>query len=43
MSAGGCFDPNYTPADPVAEALDLFARMPVIIGREPDSEIAAVL
>jgi hypothetical protein len=42
MSAGETFDPNCTPADPVAEALDLFARMPVIIGREPDSEIATV-
>jgi len=34
------FDPNYIPADPVAEALDMFARMPVIIGREPDSDAA---
>ena len=42
MSAGETFDPNHTPADPVAAALDLFARMPVIIGREPDSEIATV-
>ena len=40
MSAGETFDPNYTPADPVAEALDLFARMPVIIGQEPDSDAA---
>jgi len=40
MSTGGTFDPNYTPADPVAEALDLFARMPVIIGWEPDSDAA---
>ncbi len=42
MSAGETFDPNYAPDDPVAEALDLFARMPVIIGWKPDSEIAAV-
>ncbi len=40
MSAGEIFDPNCTPADPVAEALDLFARMPVIIGWEPDSDAA---
>ena len=42
MSTGDAFDPDYVPADPVAEALDMFARMPVIIGREPDSEIVAV-
>ncbi len=42
MSNTQSFDPNYVPADPVAEALDMFARMPVIIGREPDSEIACV-
>ena len=42
MSTGETFDPNYTPADPVAAALDLFARMPVIVGEGPDSEIAAV-
>ncbi len=42
MSTGETFDLNYIPADPVADALDLFARMPVIIGREPDSEIAGV-
>jgi len=40
MSAGKTYDPNYTPADPVAAALDLFARMPVIIGQEPDSDAA---
>jgi len=40
MSAGETFDPNYIPADPVAEALDMFARMPVIIGWEPDSDAA---
>ncbi len=42
MSTYDTFDPNYVPDDPVADALDLFARMPVIIGREPDSEIACV-
>jgi len=42
MSTYDTFDPNYVPDDPVADALDLFARMPVIIGREPDSEIAGV-
>jgi len=42
MSAGETFDPNYVPDDPVAEALDLFARMPVIVRWEPDSD-AAVL
>ncbi len=26
MSAGETFDPNYVPDDPVADALDLFAR-----------------
>jgi len=40
MSTSDTFDPNYIPGDPVAEALDLFARMPVIIGREPDSDAA---
>jgi len=40
MSAGETFDLSYTPDDPVAEALDLFARMPVIIGQEPDSDAA---
>jgi len=40
MSAGETFDPNYIPADPVAAALDMFARMPVIIGWEPDSDAA---
>ncbi len=34
MSTGEAFDLDYIPADPVAEALDMFARMPVIIGRE---------
>jgi len=42
MSTGEAFDPSYIPTDPVAEALDMFARMPIIIGREPDSEMAAV-
>jgi hypothetical protein len=42
MSGGETFDPDYVPTDPVAEALAMFARMPVIIGREPDSEIAGV-
>ncbi len=42
MSTTDTFDPNYVPDDPVADALDLFARMPVIVGREPDSEIAGV-
>jgi len=42
MSTSDTFDPNYVPDDPVADALDLFARMPVIVGREPDSEIAGV-
>ena len=40
MSTGETFDPNYIPTDPVADALDMFARMPVIIGREPDSDAA---
>jgi len=40
MSAGETFDPDYIPTDPVAAALDMFARMPVIIGREPDSDAA---
>jgi len=40
MSTSDTFDPNYIPDDPVADALDLFARMPVIIGREPDSDAA---
>jgi len=42
MSTSDTFDPNYVPDDPVVDALDLFARMPVIIGQEPDSEIAGV-
>jgi len=42
MSTTDTFDPNYIPDDPTAAALDLFARMPVIVGQEPDSEIAGV-
>ncbi len=42
MSGGETFDPNYVPADPAAAALDMFARMPVIVGQEPDSEIAGM-
>ncbi len=42
MSNAQSFDPIDVPDDPTAAALDLFARMPVIIGREPDSEIAGV-
>jgi len=42
MSTTDTFDPNYVPDDPVADALDLFARMPVIVGQEPDSEIAGM-
>jgi len=42
MSTSDTFDPNYVPDDPVVDALDLFAWMPVIVGREPDSEIAGV-
>jgi len=42
MSTGETFDPAYIPADPVAEALAMFARLPVIIGRKTDSEIACV-
>ncbi len=40
MSAGETFDPNYIPADPVAEALAMFARIPVTIGQEPTSDAA---
>ena len=42
MSNTQSFDPIDVPDDPTAAALDLFARMPVIVGREPDSEIAGV-
>ncbi len=40
MSTSDTFDPNYIPADPVAEALDMFSRMPVTIGQEPTSDAA---
>ncbi len=40
MSTGETFDPDYVPADPIVAALDLFARMPVIIGQAPDSDAA---
>jgi len=40
MSAGETFDPNYVPTDPIAAALDMFARMPVTIGQEPTSDAA---
>ncbi len=40
MSTGESFDPSYVPVDPVAEALDMFARMPVTIGQEPTSDAA---
>jgi hypothetical protein len=36
MSTGEAFDPDYVPADPIVAALDLFARMPVIIGQAPE-------
>jgi len=42
MSNTKSFDPIDVPDDPTAAALDLFARMPVIVGQEPDSEIAGV-
>ena len=42
MSNTKSFDPIDVPDDPTAAALDLFARMPVIAGQEPDSEIAGV-
>ncbi len=40
MSAGETFDPDYIPVDPAAAALDMFARMPVIVGQEPTSDAA---
>ncbi len=35
------FDPAYMPADPAAEALDLFVQLPLIAGCEPGSETVA--
>ncbi len=40
MSTTDTFDPIDVPVDPIAAALDLFARMPVTIGQEPTSDAA---
>jgi len=40
MSTSDTFDPNYIPDDPAADALDLFARMPVTVGQGPTSDAA---
>ncbi len=40
MSTSDTYDPNYVPVDPIAAALDMFARMPVTIGQAPTSDAA---